>query len=48
MAARHPIGRYGNPSDIAHMAKFLLSDQSSWMTGQVVGVDGGISTLQNP
>ena len=48
MAARHPIGRYGNPSDIAYMAKFLLSDQSSWMTGQVVGVDGGISTLQNP
>lgn len=48
MAARHPIGRYGNPSDIAHMAKFLLSDQSSWMTGQVVGVDGGISALQNP
>lgn len=48
LAARHPLGRVGNPGDIARMAAFLLSDQSSWMSGQVLGVDGGISTLQKP
>ncbi|MEJ2585725.1 MAG: SDR family oxidoreductase [Robiginitalea sp.] len=45
MAERHPLKRVGNPSDIARMAAFLLSEDSSWMTGQVLGVDGGISTL---
>ena len=45
MADRHPLKRVGNPSDIAKMAAFLISDESSWMTGQVLGVDGGISTL---
>lgn len=46
MAARHPLGRVGNPGDVARMAAFLLSDHSNWMSGQVIGVDGGISTLQ--
>lgn len=45
MADRHPLKRVGEPMDIAHIAYFLLSDNSSWMTGQVVHVDGGISTL---
>ncbi|MCO5723378.1 SDR family NAD(P)-dependent oxidoreductase [Robiginitalea marina] len=45
MAERHPLKRVGTPADIAHMAAFLLSDDSSWMTGQVLGVDGGISSL---
>lgn len=44
-AARHPLKRVGEPSDIANIVVFLLSDKSSWMTGQVVGVDGGTSTL---
>ncbi|MEL7022056.1 MAG: SDR family oxidoreductase [Bacteroidota bacterium] len=43
---RHPMRRYGQPSDIANMATFLLSEQSSWVTGQVIGVDGGMSTLR--
>lgn len=43
---RHPIGRYGQPGDIANMAFYLLSDQSSWITGQVLHVDGGLSTLK--
>ncbi|MEK6479440.1 SDR family oxidoreductase [Catalinimonas sp. 4WD22] len=43
---RHPIGRYGQPGDIANMAQYLLSDQSSWITGQVLHVDGGLSTLK--
>ena len=43
---RHPLGRYGEPEDMAHMAMFLLSENSSWMTGQVLHVDGGLSTLR--
>uniref|UniRef100_UPI003593E8C0 SDR family NAD(P)-dependent oxidoreductase n=1 Tax=Pricia sp. TaxID=2268138 RepID=UPI003593E8C0 len=45
MAERHPLKRVGEAKDIADIAQFLLSDNSSWMTGQVVGVDGGMSTL---
>ncbi len=45
MAERHPLKRVGNPEDIANMAEFLLSDKSGWITGQVIGVDGGLSTL---
>lgn len=45
MAARHPLQRIGSPADIATMAAFLLSESSSWMTGQVLGVDGGLSSL---
>lgn len=45
MADRHPLKRVGTPHDIASMAAFLLREESSWMTGQVLGVDGGISTL---
>jgi NAD(P)-dependent dehydrogenase (short-subunit alcohol dehydrogenase family) len=45
MADRHPLKRTGTPEDIARMASFLLSGHSSWVTGQVLGVDGGISTL---
>ncbi|MGB5386277.1 MAG: SDR family oxidoreductase [Eudoraea sp.] len=45
MAERHPLKRVGNPEDIANIATFLLSDKSGWITGQVLGVDGGLSTL---
>lgn len=45
-AERHPLKRVGEAEDIAQMASFLLSDKSSWVTGQVFGVDGGMSTLQ--
>jgi len=45
---RHPLGRYGQPDDIASATKFLLSDESSWMTGQLVSVDGGMSTVKMP
>ena len=43
---RHPLGRVGTPNDIAAAAAFLLSDQSSWMTGQTIGIDGGMSVLR--
>ncbi len=46
MDARHPLKRIGNPEDIANVAAFLISDESNWITGQVLGVDGGMSTLQ--
>lgn len=39
----YPLGRYGTPKDIAYMAIFLLSDASSWITGQDFVVDGGFS-----
>ena len=42
---RHPLKRYGQPDDIAQMAAYLLSDKSSWISGQVFHVDGGMSTL---
>jgi len=45
MAAKYPLGRTGQPSDIAGMAKFLLGPENSWITGQVIGVDGGMSQL---
>jgi NAD(P)-dependent dehydrogenase (short-subunit alcohol dehydrogenase family) len=45
MSERHPLKRVGEATDIAEIALFLLSNKSSWMTGQVIGVDGGMSTL---
>ncbi|UZX03032.1 SDR family oxidoreductase [Arthrobacter sp. CDRTa11] len=39
--ARHPIGRIGNPEEIAAVIVFLLTDDASFMTGSVVSVDGG-------
>jgi NAD(P)-dependent dehydrogenase (short-subunit alcohol dehydrogenase family) len=45
-AKRHPLQRIGQPADIAAMALFLLSSNSSWITGQVMHVDGGMSTLK--
>jgi len=44
-AERHPLKKVGQPQDIAQMAQFLLSDQASWITGQVFHVDGGMSSL---
>jgi NAD(P)-dependent dehydrogenase (short-subunit alcohol dehydrogenase family) len=44
-AERHPMKRFGQPEDLAKMAVFLLNDSSSWMTGQILHVDGGMSTL---
>lgn len=46
MAARYPLKRIGAPADAAALARFLLSAESGWITGQVLGVDGGMSTLR--
>jgi NAD(P)-dependent dehydrogenase (short-subunit alcohol dehydrogenase family) len=45
LAKAHPLKRLGEGNDSASLAKFLLSEESSWMTGQIIGVDGGRSTL---
>ena len=45
MDARHPLKRVGTASDIAEMTSFLLSDKSSWMSGQIIGLDGGMGSL---
>ncbi len=39
---RYPVGRIGEPRDIALMARFLMSDDASWITGSIIPVDGGI------
>jgi 2-keto-3-deoxy-L-fuconate dehydrogenase len=39
--ARHPLGRLGTPEDVANLALFLASDESSWITGGTHLVDGG-------
>ncbi|HEY9185167.1 MAG TPA: SDR family oxidoreductase [Salegentibacter sp.] len=45
MSERHPLKRVGTTKDIANAAAFLLSKENSWITGQIIGVDGGLSTL---
>lgn len=43
---RHPLQRVGEPADIASAVLFLLGDGSTWMTGQVMAVDGGLGSLR--
>ncbi|WP_255607069.1 SDR family NAD(P)-dependent oxidoreductase [Pedobacter polysacchareus] len=43
---RHPLGRHGLPEDISSAIAFLLADESSWMTGQIIGIDGGLVKLK--
>ena len=45
MAVRHPLKRVGNVKDIANMVTFLLNPENSWISGQVIQIDGGMSSL---
>jgi len=45
-AQRHPLKRIGTAEDIVNMVEFLLSSKAGWITGQIMHVDGGISTLK--
>ena len=45
MSIKHPLNRVGSVSDISSMINFLISEQSSWITGQDFSVDGGMSTI---
>ncbi len=46
IAQLHPLQRLGEADDVASLAAFLLGPNSTWITGQVFGVDGGRSTLR--
>jgi len=43
---RHPLKRVGQAEDIAALAAFLLGNEAAWITGQIMGVDGGMSALR--
>jgi NAD(P)-dependent dehydrogenase (short-subunit alcohol dehydrogenase family) len=45
VASRYPLKRLGSPEDTAKLAAFLLSDDASWITGQTVVIDGGITSM---
>jgi len=47
LTKRNPMRKIGTPADIASMITFLLNDDSQWMTGQVLNVDGGMGALKN-
>ena len=46
-ALRHPLKRIGTTNDIANIAAFLLSEKASWITGQILHVDGGMSSIKS-
>jgi NAD(P)-dependent dehydrogenase (short-subunit alcohol dehydrogenase family) len=46
--AMHPLGRVGEPEDVAGLAAFLVSPDAAWITGQVIAVDGGLSSVKLP
>ena len=43
---RNPMRKVGEPIDIANMINFLLSEQANWITGQIIGVDGGMNNVK--
>jgi 3-oxoacyl-[acyl-carrier protein] reductase len=43
---RHPLKKVGQPEDLANAVIFLLNDTSKWMTGQILHIDGGMSSLR--
>ena len=46
IAAMHALQRLGTPEDVAALAAFLVSDEAAYLTGQIIGVDGGRSRLR--
>lgn len=44
--AMHPLGRIGDPADVAAAVEWLLSPEQGWVTGQVLGVDGGLASVR--
>ena len=45
-SAKNPLNKIGEPQDIANMVEFLLSSKASWVTGQIMHIDGGFSTIK--
>lgn len=48
MAAQYPLGRYGQPDDVAGLIAWLAAPEATWVTGQVIGVDGGFAAVRPP
>jgi NAD(P)-dependent dehydrogenase (short-subunit alcohol dehydrogenase family) len=48
VAAQYPLGRHGEVADAAALGAFLLSPDAAWITGQVIGLDGGFSAVRPP
>ena len=46
IAAQYPLGRYGTVEDVAHAILWLASDEASWVTGQIIAVDGGFTAVR--
>ncbi len=44
--AMHPLGRLGRPDDVASAIAWLLDPANDWVTGQVLGVDGGLASVR--
>ncbi len=44
--AMHALGRIGEPQDVASALEWLLSSEQSWVTGQVLGIDGGLASAR--
>jgi NAD(P)-dependent dehydrogenase (short-subunit alcohol dehydrogenase family) len=42
----HPLGRIGTPADVAAVIALLLDPANAWVTGQIVGVDGGLGSVR--
>ena len=45
-AARHPLNKIGTAKEIAQLTQYLLDDKSKWITGQIINIDGGISSIK--
>jgi len=45
IAQRNPMKKIGQPRELAKLVEFLAGEKSSWITGQIIGIDGGMSTL---
>ena len=45
-AARHPLNKIGTAKEIAQLTHYLLDDKSKWITGQIINIDGGISSIK--
>jgi NAD(P)-dependent dehydrogenase (short-subunit alcohol dehydrogenase family) len=45
--AMHALGRLGTAEEVAESIRWLLSDDAGWVTGQTLGVDGGLSTVRS-
>lgn len=43
---RHPLQRIGSADEMAKMTEFLLSENAAWMTGQIIGIDGGMGSIK--